>query len=175
VSFDTPKLSPSRVTAVARIGGVNAPVKSALGAAILTLTAVALAGCSLLTGVPEGETDVFSVKVGDCINLSSSTEDEISSIPVVPCDEPHDQEVFDRFEIEGDTFPGDSSIEEQRIAYCEGDAFTSFVGIPWADSMYATSGLTPTSSSWDQGDREVLCTIGDPNGQTTGSLKGINQ
>jgi hypothetical protein len=153
---------------------VNAPLKSALGAAILTLTAVALSGCSLLTGVPEGETDVFSVKVGDCINFSSDS-DEISSIPIVPCDEPHDQEVFDRFEVEGDTYPGDQAIEDQRAAYCEGDAFTNFVGITYDESIYGTSGLTPTSGSWDQGDREVLCTIGDPNGQTTGSLKGIKQ
>lgn len=153
---------------------MNAPVKSALGAAILTLAAVALSGCSLLTGVPEGEADVFSVKVGDCINFSTDAE-EITSIPVVDCAEPHDQEVFDRFEVEGDTFPGDQAIEDQRVAYCEGDAFTQFVGISYDESIYATSGLTPTSGSWDQGDREVLCTIGDPNGQTTGSLKGINQ
>lgn len=152
---------------------MNAPVKRALGAIVLSVSALALAGCSILTGVPEGETDVFSVEVGDCINTSGG--DEISSIPVVPCDEPHDQEIFDRFDVEGDTFPGDSAIEDERIAYCEGDAFTSFVGIAWADSIYATSGLTPTQSSWDQGDREVLCTIGDPSGQTTGSLKDINQ
>lgn len=153
---------------------MNAPVKRAVGAVILSLSALALTGCSILTGVPEGEQDVFSVEIGDCINLSA-TGDEISSIPVVPCDEPHDQEIFDRFELVGDSYPGDSAIEDERIAYCEGDAFTSFVGIPWADSMYATSGLTPTPSSWDSGDREVLCTIGDPAGQVTGSLEGINQ
>jgi len=153
---------------------VNAPVKRAVGAVILSLSALALAGCSILTGVPEGESDVFSVEVGDCIN-TSGTGDEISSIPIVPCDEAHDQEVFAAFDLDGDTFPGDSAIEDERSAYCDGDAFTEFVGIPYADSMYATSGLTPTQSSWDQGDREVLCTIGDPAGQTTGSLKGINQ
>lgn len=152
---------------------MNAPAKRAIGAIVLSLSALALAGCSILTGTPEGETDVFSVKVGDCINATGG--DEISSIPVVPCDEPHDQEVFDRFDIDGDTFPGDQAIEDERVAYCEGDAFTSFVGVSYEESMYATSGLTPTQSSWDQGDREVLCTIGDPAGQTTGSLKGINQ
>lgn len=154
---------------------MNAPLKRAMGAVILAVSALALTGCSILTGVPEGETDVFSVKVGDCISFGADTGDEISSIPVVPCDEPHDQEVFDRFELTGDAFPGDAAIEEERIAYCEGDAFTSFVGLPYADSIYATSGLTPTSSSWETGDREVLCTIGDPAGQVTGSLEGINQ
>jgi hypothetical protein len=136
--------------------------------------AVALAGCSILTGVPEGEQDVFSLKVGDCIN-TTGTGDEISSIPVVPCDEPHDQEIFDRFDISGDTFPGDTAVEEERVAYCNGDAFETFVGLAYDDSKYATSGLTPTQSSWDNGDREVLCTIDDPAGQTTGSLEGITQ
>ena len=153
---------------------MNAPAKRALSAIILTLSAVALTGCSILTGVPEGEEDVFSLEVGDCIN-TTSTGEEISSIPVVPCDEPHDQEIFDRFEVEGDTYPGDAAIDDERVAFCEGDAFTSFVGIPWVDSIYATSALTPTQSSWDNGDREVLCTIGDPSGQTTGSLEGINK
>jgi hypothetical protein len=163
------------VTALARIGGVNAPAKSALSATLLILTAVALAGCSLITGVPDGETDVFSVKVGDCLNVTTDA-DEVSSIPIVDCAEPHDQEVFDRFEVDGDSYPGDAAIEDQRVAYCEGDAFTAFVGVSYDESIYATSGLTPTQSSWDdQGDREVLCTIGDPNGQTTGSLKGANQ
>ena len=153
---------------------MNAPVKRALGAIVLALSAVVLAGCSLLTGTPEGETDVFAVEVGDCIN-TTSTEEEIMSIPIVPCDEPHDQEVFDRLVLDDGDYPGDAAIDDQLMSYCTGDAFTAFVGLPYADSIYATSGLTPTQGSWDNGDRELLCTIGDPAGQTTGTLEGINQ
>lgn len=152
---------------------MNAPIKRAVSAIFLTVTAVSLAGCSLLTGVPEGEQDVFTLAIGDCINTTDETE--ITSIPVVDCDEPHDQEVFAATDMTGDTFPGDSAVSDELDAFCQGDVFTDFIGLAYADSIFYTSGLQPTSSSWDNGDRELLCTVGNPDGKTTGTLAGINQ
>lgn len=156
---------------------MKTPFKSALSAVVVTVFAVSLVGCSLLesvvTGVPEGEQDVFSLAIGDCINVSDATE--ITTIPVVDCAEPHDQEVFALSDMEGDTFPGDAAVSEALDTFCSGDVFTEFIGLPYADSIYYTSGLQPTSSSWESGDRELLCTVGNPDGQTTGTLKGINQ
>lgn len=150
-----------------------------LSAFALTVAAAALAGCSLLesvvSGVPEGEADVFTLAVGDCLNDLSSP-DEVTSVPTVDCSEPHDSEVFARSDSTATEFPGDQALFDELDAFCQGDAFTQFVGIPYADSIYGTSGYVPTQASWDSNnDRELLCTIGDPNGQTTGSLAGINQ
>lgn len=152
-----------------------------LSGVALTVAAVALAGCSLLesviTGtdpVPEGEADVFTLTIGDCLN-DLSAPDEVTSVPIVDCAEPHDTEVFARTDSTSSEFPGDAALSAELTTFCEGDAFTAFVGIPYADSIYATSGYFPTAGSWGNGDRELLCTIGDPSGQTTGSLAGINQ
>ena len=144
----------------------------------LTVAAVALTGCSLVesvvTGVPEGETDVFALAIGDCLN-DLSEPDEVTSVPLVDCSEPHDSEVFARTDTTGTEFPGNDVLFSELDAFCQGEEFTKFVGIPYADSIYGTSGYVPTEGSWETGDRELLCTIGTPNEQTTGSLKGINQ
>lgn len=152
---------------------MNAPFKRAVGAVILIACAVSLAGCSLLAVVPEGEQDAFTLAVGDCINTSGASE--VDTVPVIDCDEPHDLEIFAATELTGDTFPGDTVVSDELDAFCRGDVFTDFIGLPYADSIFGTSGFHPTAASWDNGDRELLCTIGNPDGQTTGTLAGINQ
>lgn len=151
---------------------MNAPLSRALSAALLTVTAVSLAGCSLLPGVPEGEQDVFSIEIGDCLN-DQSAQEEVTSVPIVDCSEPHDAEVFARTDSTSSSFPGADALFAELDAFCQGDAYTTFVGIPFAESVYYTSGYIPTDESWDNGDRELLCTIIDENGQVTGSLKGV--
>lgn len=140
--------------------------------------ATALVGCSLLesvvSGVPEGEADVFTLTIGDCLN-DLSAPDEVTSVPTVDCSEPHDSEVFATTDSTATEFPGDTALFDELNAFCQGDAFTEFVGVAYADSIYGTSGYIPTAGSWENGDRELLCTIGTPNEQTTGSLAGINQ
>jgi hypothetical protein len=152
---------------------VNAPLKRAVGAVVLTAAVVWLAGCSVPTVVPEGEKDAFTLAVGDCINTSGATE--VDTVPVVDCDEPHDLEIFAATEVTGDVYPGEEVVSDELDAFCEGDVFTDFIGLPYADSIYGTSGFHPTAESWESGDRELLCTVGNPDGQTTGTLEGINQ
>lgn len=148
------------------------------GAALIALAAVALTGCSLLqsivSGVPEGESDVFALAIGDCLN-DRTAADEVTSVPIVDCSEPHDSEVYALTDTTTSDFPGTDALFTELDTFCQGDVFTEFVGIPYADSIYGTSGYIPTAESWANGDRELLCTIGDPAGQVTGSLKGINE
>lgn len=149
-----------------------------VGAIAFAFAATALTGCSLIesvvTGAPDGETDVFALAIGDCLNDLSAL-DEVTSVPLVDCNEPHDSEVFATTDSAATEFPGDSALFDELTVFCQGQAYTDFVGIPYADSIYGTSGYVPTEGSWGSGDRELLCTIGTPNEQTTGSLKGINQ
>jgi hypothetical protein len=153
-----------------------------LSGAVIALAAAALAGCSVLESVlpgvpdalPEGEADVFTIAVGDCLN-DASISDVVTSVPIVDCAEPHDSEVFARTDSTTPEFPGDAAISDELLAFCQGDVFTQFVGIPYADSVYETSGYFPTQDSWSSGDRELLCTIWDPAGPNSGTLAGINQ
>jgi hypothetical protein len=161
------------------VNSTRTPARRISGAIALVLAATVLSGCSLLDsltggGIPEGESDVFTLKIGDCLN-DLSAPDEVTTIPVVDCSEPHDSEVFALTDTTVAEFPGDQALFDELSTFCQGDVYTDFVGIPYADSMYGTSGYVPTVESWGNGDRELLCTIGDPNGQTTGSLAGINQ
>ncbi|MFJ4225351.1 hypothetical protein [Microbacterium sp. NPDC089695] len=158
----------------------------ALAGAAVALS-VALTGCSALNSILAGgagdadrdeETgqvtesaniDIFSLALGDC-TVGSSTG-LLEDIDVVPCSEPHDQEVFHEI-----TMPdGDFSQDDVDAAalQCFEDAYTSFVGVAYADSILDASTITPTKDTWEQlDDRIVQCVIYDPEGQTTGSLAG---
>ena len=152
--------------------------------AVLSLSAasIALAGCSLLGGGAGGNAtptdaatsgaDVFSIKIGDCLNDAAVTG-EISKVPIVDCSQPHDSEAYFSGNLADGAFPGDTVIKQGAEALC-GPAFTDFVGAPYQEGTgYDYSYYTPTQDSWNAGDREVMCVAFDPSGaQVTGTLKG---
>ncbi|MEP6482513.1 MAG: septum formation family protein [Rhodoglobus sp.] len=148
--------------------------------AVFTLGAasVALAGCSLLGGTtapsPNASSgaDVFSIKVGDCLN-DSSINGQTSTVPVVDCAKPHDSEVYLDGNLKGGNFPGDSAIQNEAESVC-GGGFAAFVGAPYEQGTgYSYSYFTPSAKSWATGDRLVSCVVFDPTGtQVTGTLKG---
>lgn len=154
---------------------------------------VALSGCSILNSLTGGgggggqpthddsgevvegndSTDVFTLQVGDCLNDSTAAE-TVNTIPTVPCDEPHDSEIYASIIMSGDTYPGQDAVIAEADAACL-EAYPGFVGIPYADSMYYYSYYFPTEGSWGRGDREILCTIYDRAGKITGSLQNIGR
>ena len=146
-------------------------------AAIAGLLVVGLGACS---DEPErdeagevtegGDESVFEVAVGDCMTDSGSGS--VTDLPVVPCEEPHVGEVFHTFDVPGDDFPGDFTQAEEEQCL---PAFQEFVGMAYDQSALVYTTLTPTSQSWADGDREVVCIIQDPAGNTTGSLQGANR
>lgn len=148
---------------------------------------VALTGCNALNGLLGGgsgdadrdeETgqvmessniDIFSLKVGDC-KMASATG-EIADADVVPCDQPHDEEVYYEFKMED----GEFSEEAVNTATeeCIGDAFTSFVGLGFNESALEVYPITPTETNWNEmNDRVIQCIISDPAGPVSVSLKG---
>ena len=143
-----------------------------LGAAIV---APVLSGCGAVDGLftqTPAVPGVFEIAVGDCLDDVDVTG-EVTAVPIVDCAEPHDSEVFARTLVTGSTFPGDAELEAELTAFCQGEVYTAFVGVPYADSIYYTGGYSPTAACWASGDRELLCTIRDEGAQTTGSLAGV--
>ncbi len=156
---------------------------------LLALASVALSGCSIINGVfgggqatrdESGEviegndaTDVFTLLVGDCGNSPDDSE-VVSTIPTVPCDEPHDFEIYFSHIMSDVDYPGQDAIAAEGDEVCLG-AFPDFIGIPYADSQYYYSYYFPTEGSWAEGDREILCFAYDQAGQITGSLENIGQ
>lgn len=148
---------------------------------------VALTGCSALNGILGGGSgdanrdeesgqvtesaniDIFSLKLGDC--LQESATGLLEDVDVVPCEEPHDQEVY--YEITMDDGEFSEEAVDAASEECIGDAYTSFVGIGYQESTLDVTTISPTQDTWDGlNDRVIQCIVFDSAGQTTGSLEG---
>jgi len=155
--------------------------KSLRAAAALCMASLALAGCSLISsgdakrdesGKPteSSKADAFKVKLGDCI--ANPDSQEVVDVTVIPCDQSHDLEAFALTNMDASTFPGDTEVGAQAEEYC-GAQFATFVGLPFEESTLEVTFLHPTTDSWKNGDREIVCLIGGAAGSaTTGTLKG---
>lgn len=148
----------------------------------LAVAAIVLSGCESFPGPLEAEipdeeptAPAFTLVVGDCIAGGSDVAEigqaALQSVPTVPCDEPHVQEVFASFQLPSGGYPGEVLIVEEANTGCL-ELFTDFIGIPAHESTLQTLSLFPTQGAWVRGDREVLCLVADPEGTVTGSLAG---
>lgn len=146
----------------------------------LTVAALTLAGCSTApaaqrdesTGeiTASAEADVFTIAVGDCLDLSSSEmSEEVSSLPTVPCADEHDSEVYAETSLPDGEYPAD--LEDQAAQFCY-DQFAPFVGLSYEESTLDVQPMTPTQYGWEEGDDRVIqCILLSPE-RVTGTLAG---
>lgn len=123
-------------------------------------TAVVLAG-------KDGKVSVDRVQTGDCIKTLSES-DVVYRMPVVPCTQPHQGEVYGEFELTRGDYPGDAAIENEASSQC-GTLLERYApqAVDFAGDMFY---LYPRSTDWRRGDRTVTCiAYSDP--AVTGSLK----
>lgn len=162
----------------------------AIAGAALLLTS-SLTGCSLVSSVfeggntgdatrddegqvtEEGKIDIFALKVGDCKMIDSIEQTQLSDTSVVPCSEPHDEEVYYEFDLPEGDYPGDAEIEAQATPVCE-EEFATYVGISEADSQLSFAYFWPTQDGWEQiDDRLIQCVLFmKDESQMTSSMKG---
>jgi hypothetical protein len=126
--------------------------------------------------ISEGSVDAFQMRVGDCFDdgeVFASEDNQVDSVPGVPCSKPHDNEVYAVFDVGMSSFPGDEMGELAHEACLE--RFESFVGKDYDSSSLDIATLYPTSESWHrQNDREVICAVYDvAANKLTGSVKGL--
>jgi len=168
-----------------------------LAALLLTVAlGVTLSGCgvadSLLGDAPEAaprdepdgeitasaEADVFSLKVGDCLDYLalSETTTEFSSLPAVPCDQQHDSEIYAETALTEEQYEadlalaGDTETPTYADTFCH-DAFAGFVGTTYEESTLDYTYLSPTPESWAQGDDLVQCIVVHLEGGLTGTMQ----
>jgi hypothetical protein len=158
--------------------------------AIAALCAFSLSGCATLGSffggaepvrgddgqiIEENEAaDVFSIRVGDCLNAVGGGG-EFSTVPVVPCSEPHDSEAYASMQLSDGDYPGADAVQLEADAFCL-DEFASFVGLDFQESVLDMTYFYPSEETWAQGDREILCVVVAPSGETiTGSLAGAQR
>jgi len=161
--------------------------RTSLAIAAIVLAALPLTGCASVFDllkddqVVEGEgesQDIFTIKVGDCLN-DSSAGDSVTTVPTVDCAEPHDSEAYKSIILDDETFPGLETIKGYANTGCA-DAFEAFVGVSYDDSLINLNYYYPTEETWATGDREILCLARDTDEtgaevQATGSLKGVKR
>ena len=122
--------------------------------------------------VGEGNVDAFHVQVGDCFDDSSSSGEEISSLPGVPCSNPHDNEAYAVFDLTVASYPDGDSMGELAHESCL-QRFDTFVGKDYESSSLEIFAIYPTTASWAQNDREVICAIYDMDeNKLVGSAEG---
>lgn len=144
----------------------NRWILSPLLAAVLLVS-----GCSL-----RGGGNVFELAVGDCFGATDPDGGRVSDVPIVDCSEPHDREVFHTFTVADGEFPGGDALTAQAEDLCI-PVFEEYVGTAYGSgSRLGILPITPTQSSWDNGDREVVCALYDLQGaQLEGSMEGSGE
>jgi hypothetical protein len=116
--------------------------------------------------------DGTELQVGDCINGEVGWSR--ANTDIVPCTLPHTYQIVGvvPYVSAEDTFPGEDALRLLGDEECS-SAFEGFVGIAYEDSIWYLSWWLPTSETWEAGDRDVVCTLREENGEPiVGSKEG---
>ena len=123
-----------------------------------------------------GDVSVFSLQTGDCFDDPAAQQTQVDQVTVVPCSQPHDNEIFYSFDLPDGDFPGQDSISTASATECLGDRFTTYVGITYDESALDVFPVTPTAASWAEGDRTVYCAAFNLDlAKLSGSVEGTNR
>ena len=121
------------------------------------------------TPAPSTAISATDLEVGECLNdLAESTD--VSSLPSVPCAQPHQGEVFAVFDLPAGPFPGSAGVDDLVNQGCNARLADYSPGAP-ADPAISLFSVYPLEKNWDQGDREVVCIAKATAGTATGSIK----
>ena len=122
-----------------------------------------------------GEVAFFDLEVGDCLADLMATLGEFFTVETVPCSQPHSEEIYAVVPFPEGDFPGDEAVDAQADKACNAE-FESFVGLPYQESVLYYNYLWPNDEeTWNGVFREVVCSVYDPAGDTTGTLADANR
>lgn len=119
-----------------------------------------------------GSMSVHDLRVGDCFDFNDNDAEEVDTVRGIPCDQPHDNEVFATSDMASGPFPRDLEFDIAFETICLA-SFATYVGVYYQDSEIWADMLVPLSEGWAEGDRRVTCYLYGPDGEiVTGSLQG---
>jgi hypothetical protein len=139
-----------------------------------TPVAEALEATTTTSPEPVGEqVSRFSLQVGECFNVY----DGLSVITRVPCDQPHDREVFHTEKHpapHGEPFPGDRAMQRYATDVCYRQ-FEAFTGGLYEVSTLEIGAFTPTQQNFEDSKaryRGITCFVYQRGNQLMGSMQG---
>jgi hypothetical protein len=147
------KRRPQRGRGIAIAGLVISVLTLVVGAGLLAAAFISDSR-DRAAGIDRVSTD--RLEVGQCIRtVGESTE--IYSMPVVPCDQPHEAEVYHVFTVADGPFPGYPALEDESSVRCS-EALEPYLtpGNEELDIAY----VYPHEGNWPQ-DRRVTCIAAD--------------
>lgn len=117
----------------------------------------------------DGSVRATSIKTGDCIADTPADGANVTRLPKVSCDDPHEGEVYAMIRVTGDTFPGQTAMQSEYEQRCVSE-LDSYAPDAANDPKISSFLLYPSRETWDAGDRDVAC-IAITNDKRTGSIK----
>jgi len=133
-----------------------------------------LAATTTTSPEPVGEqVPRYSLQLGDCFNVY----DGLTVITRVPCDQPHDREVFHTEKHpapHGEPFPGEGAMQRYATDVCYGQ-FEAFTGGLYEVSSLEIGAFTPTQQNFEDSKaryRTITCFVYQRGQQLTGSMRG---
>jgi hypothetical protein len=117
-----------------------------------------------------GTTSVYSLRTGDCLQ-NPGTRLGILTVRVVPCDQPHNTQVFAVFTVAGSGYPGTAALQRQAATGCHTRIAGSINRSLITNSM-TLQYLYPESQSWADGHRSITCLVVSSANMTSSVLLG---
>ena len=116
-----------------------------------------------------GDVSVYDLRPGDCFNGGprqaedpGEAERTVNVVTGVPCDQPHENEVFAVFDHPapaGEGFPGEEEVTKVAQDGC-GERFAGYLGEPFEESELSVAVIAPGLDSWaDNDDRTIVCVV----------------
>jgi hypothetical protein len=114
--------------------------------------------------VASGSLPISELRVGDCFDADQSGN--IASVDAMPCDEPHDFELYHIAEWpeEDASFPSAIELEAFVFERCL-PALRDYTGQDIEGSRIFFSPIVPDEQSWNAGRRVVYCALFDLMGE----------
>jgi Domain of unknown function (DUF4190)/Septum formation len=106
--------------------------------------------------------DADDLRVGDCV-AALPDPDNIEPVRLLPCEQPHDGEVFSTSRLAAGPYPGRDEAQRLTEDRCAAD-LKGFAG-PTAADTYELYFAAPSQAGWNSGGRRVTCLLHDPDGR----------
>jgi hypothetical protein len=110
---------------------------------------------------------VFSLQVGECINLMPNG----NVVDVVSCARSHGAEVFGTFHLGGTAWPGAAAVQQAAASGCA-SRLSGYVNPQLSGADLTQSYVYPSAQAWQAGERSVVCEVRATSGTLTGSVRG---
>jgi serine/threonine protein kinase len=122
------------------------------------------------TSAPPTAISATDLEVGECLNGLQASND-VTTVPSVPCEEPHEGEVFAVFDLPAGEYPGQAAVDDQVSKQCNA-RLSAYSPSAADDPAVGLFSVYPLQQNWVRGDREVVCIATATSGTATGSIKG---